>query len=384
MQSGESTAIAGLDAYLDAVSAGGPDAAILALVESDLAAADNGLRALDDTPHPDAAFIDRLEASLLRAAPPSLPSEAAVPRFTGVSNHPTRTQVLAPAPRRRLPGWPWAREQLATAALLVLTLVGSYLAFGAVRLDPERQQAPSIPLRDNERDILVEMPLSRDAIPDPFDLKVVRFRLEPDREAIVTADDWLGSPGTSVAYVLAGQLTLRAEAPFRIIRADAAPQEVPAETQEVSAETEVMLEIGDAAMFAFETTHTYANRGPEPVDFLQGNLIASRPRSAGSPPGLYDPGQDLASGGLTSLPASAIPATLPGPLVLRLERLDVESPEFFPPSSAQGRDGVQATLLEPAPPGAPSLDGQPQTAYILSLAPALSSPGAPGLNRAAP
>jgi hypothetical protein len=377
MQSGESTVIAGLDAYLDAVSAGGPDAAILALVESDLAAADSGLRALDDTPHPDAAFIDRLEASLLRAAPPSPPSEAAVPRFTGVSNHPTRTQVLAPAPRRRLPGWPWAREQLATAALLVLTLIGSYLAFSAVRLDSERQPAPSIPSRDNDREILVEMPLSRDAIPDPFDLQVVRFRLEPDREAIVTADDWLGAPGTSVAYVLAGQLTLHVETPSRIMRADAAPQEVPAET-------EVVLEIGDAAMVAFETTHTYANRGPEPVDFLQGNLIASRSKSAGPPPGLYGPGQDLASGGLTALPAAAIPATLPGPLVLRLERLNVESPELFPPSSAQGRDGVQATLLEPAPPGAPSLDGQPRTAYILSLAPALSSPGAPGLNRAAP
>jgi hypothetical protein len=137
-------------------------------------------------------------------------------------------------------------------------------------------------------------------------------------------------------------------------------------------------------MLPSESARTYANRGPQPLELLQGNVVASRLRQAGSPPGLHVVGRDLASGGLSSLPASVIPATLPGPLVLRLERLDVDSPELFPPSSAQGRNGVQATLLEPAAPGAPGLDGQPQTAYILTLAPALSSPGAPGLDQAAP
>jgi hypothetical protein len=216
---------------------------------------------------------------------------------------------------------------------------------------------------ERERALLVEMPLSRDAIPDSFDLTVLRFRLERDREVIVTADDWLGSPGTSVAYVLGGQLTLRVEAPFRIMRGDRSTPE------EVAAGTEVILGSGDTTMFPSESARTYANSGPESVELLQGSLIASRRSRADSPPRLHDVGRLLASGGLTSLPVSAIPATLPGPLMLRLERLDVASPELFPPSSTQGRDGVQATLLEPAPPGAPSLDGQP-------LAPALSSLGA--------
>jgi hypothetical protein len=363
MRSGESTAIAGLDAYLDGVSAGRLDAAILALVESDLVEADTGLRAMDDTPHPGAAFVDRLEESLLRTASLSAPAEPVVPRVTDVSDRPTRTQVLAHAPRGRLPGWPWAPGELATAALLVLTLVGSYLAFGAARPDQERQQAPSVPAPESGRVLLAEMPLSRDAIPDPFDLEVMRFRIEPDREAIITADRWAELPGASIAYVLAGQLTLRVEAPFRVTRAD-----TPA-PEEIAAGTEVVLGIGDTAMFPFEAARTYANPGPEPVELLQGNVMASGGWLHDLPSGFYT----LAGGDLSSLPASVIPAALPGPLVLRLERVAVESPELFPPSSVQGADGVQASLLEPSASGARTPDRQGEMAYVLTLAPAFAS-----------
>ena len=373
MRSRESTAMADFDAYLDGVNAGQPNAAIRALAPGDLGDVDSALRELDDTPFPEAIFVDCLEESLRRSAALSAPSEAMIPGLGAVSNGPVRSQVVAPRPEHRSPGWPWAREQLATAALLVLTLIGSYLAFGGFRPEPARQQAPSISSPEPQRTLLLEVPLSRDAIPDPFDLVVTLFRIEPEREAIITADRWVESPGTSVVYVLSGQLSLRVEAPYRVVRADAV-------FEEVEAGTEVVLGIGDAAMFSFESARTYANPGTERVEFLHGDVKGSDWWPPGWPAGL----RDLSYGGLTSLPASTIPATLPGPLVLRLESLVVASPELFPPSSAQGPDGLQASLLERAAPGDPTIDGQADTAYVLTLAPEFSSLGGPGLKSTSP
>src|SRR5215210_4265728 len=97
----------------------------------------------DDAPRPDLRFVTRLEEQLMVTSSTS----GAVAPVASTAPWTTWNGRAAPGPHL----WPgrseagsrrrWALAQLATAALLTLTLVGSFLAFGPGR--PVRQDEPA-------------------------------------------------------------------------------------------------------------------------------------------------------------------------------------------------------------------------------------------------
>ena len=100
------------------------------------------VRALHDrdaVPPPDPAFVARTREELV-AAVPTLAAPAGRERIVPngrleFRSFPAPLRIPPAAPRH----WPrWALAQLATAALLIVTLVGSFLAFGPTR--PGRQE----------------------------------------------------------------------------------------------------------------------------------------------------------------------------------------------------------------------------------------------------
>jgi hypothetical protein len=91
-----------------------------------------GLHALRDVPPPDPAYAMRLRERLMHATaiPMPLADPLTRPVPEGQSTPPTRPAILLPLPR---PRGRWAVAQLATAALLLLTLISSLLIFGLGR-----------------------------------------------------------------------------------------------------------------------------------------------------------------------------------------------------------------------------------------------------------
>jgi outer membrane protein assembly factor BamB len=126
-----------LNRYLDDLARGAPpppDA-----VESDLAATVDLLRRHDDAPAANPAFADRLLEDLMHAAgqtwqPGAAPigGRARSPNGAVPARPRTRPSLPMPSVRR---AWPLA--QLATAAMLVLTLAGVAIAFGLLRTQEE-------------------------------------------------------------------------------------------------------------------------------------------------------------------------------------------------------------------------------------------------------
>jgi DNA-binding beta-propeller fold protein YncE len=108
------------------------------------------LQRLGAQPRPDTAFADRLEADLTHAQErvvqrSALPLRESAP--IPVTNFPGRSPTSPSSPHRRdwrrSPRWAWG--QLATAALLLLTVVGSFLAFGPDRLGHQPQSPAMLP-----------------------------------------------------------------------------------------------------------------------------------------------------------------------------------------------------------------------------------------------
>jgi hypothetical protein len=133
-----------LGAYWDA-RGGEAEAARAAALDPELVETVETLHARDDAHLPDPRFLARLETTLLQ----TMVEAPGLPAF-GAPAAPITNGRVAPAPlpqispttgarswNRQLSGW------LATAALIALTLVGSFVAFGPAR--PGRQQhAPAI------------------------------------------------------------------------------------------------------------------------------------------------------------------------------------------------------------------------------------------------
>jgi hypothetical protein len=97
------------------------------------------LHALRDVPPPDPTYATRLRESLIYATSVSLPLADPLTRpvLTEQLKPPARRAILPPLPR---PRGRWAVAQLATAALLLLTLISSLLVFG-----PGRSWQPAMP-----------------------------------------------------------------------------------------------------------------------------------------------------------------------------------------------------------------------------------------------
>ena len=100
-------------------------------IDPDLVQTIQRLHALGDVPPPAPAYATRLRESLMHAT--ALPLPLGDPRARSSLNGrstPVARRAIRPWP---VPQRPWALSQLATAALLVLVLVSSFLAFGPGR-----------------------------------------------------------------------------------------------------------------------------------------------------------------------------------------------------------------------------------------------------------
>jgi hypothetical protein len=253
--------------------------------------------------------------------------------------------------------------QVATAALLVLTLLASIAVFAPRGDDQERHLAapgasPTAPAADGS-DLLFTTRLDRDTLAEQIEVDIARGRISPGGSAEVPAGDhWTEFPGMTVEYVLAGQLTLRSQAPMQLTRASADRAE------EIPADTEVVLGPGDAAVMAFDQPRTYVNGGDGPVELLQAKVAAA----GWNPPVALSGIQDMTGIESGHIPSAELPA---GPLALSLHQVTLGAGTPIPSEeNTRGPDGLVLStgLLEAPGMGTPTTaEAQLRRVYFLTL-----------------
>jgi hypothetical protein len=170
------------------------------------------LHALGDEPLPDPVYAARLRESLMHAIALPLPlaGPLARPSLNGRST-PVARPAIRPWP---VPQRPWALTQLATAALIVLVLVSSFIAFGPGRPDRNAEAPALIPAVSGtpatpgtvNTDTLIETEVA--ALPGGrLRVAVDRWTLQPSPSAVTLP----AHEGMVVLTVDVGQLTVTVE-----------------------------------------------------------------------------------------------------------------------------------------------------------------------------
>jgi hypothetical protein len=170
----------------------------------------------------------------------------------------------------------WALAQMATALLLVLTLLVSYVAFGPLPFGRQVERglempppaAPSAPpVAWDEESILLHDTI--DAIPDvAYWIGIGRTVLEPGVEFTRGKGEVRGD-GPLLLRVESGALTLTANGPMTVTRADAtSPSEIPTGA-------DVTLQPGDQGFTPAGVSTHWRNDGTTPVSVLQAGIMTS-------------------------------------------------------------------------------------------------------------
>lgn len=149
---------------------------------------------------------------------------------------------------------------LATAALVLLTLGASYVAFQRSHTGRESGQSVSMlaPGRPAE-ETLLDLAIPREMIPrgDAPGSGFIHYTLPPG-----TTTTW-DSPALRIEYVLAGGYTVRSQGPMQVVRAGGS-----VEPASIPTGTETTLGPGDAMIAPRETTSIYITSGSDPVELL--------------------------------------------------------------------------------------------------------------------
>jgi hypothetical protein len=190
--------------------------------------------------------------------------------FPVLLENPTSITTSSPAHRPRNPFGPWISTQLATAALLLLTLAVGYVAFGRSHLARTTHETQELPA-------LIASPAT--ATPGPNEGAIV---LQVTIASLPPLTSWAGierttlDPGASwtrgrkqdlgegpTAYVVeSGALTIQADGPTTLTRAGtAAPTPV-------AAGTDVTLQTGDRGFAPAGVISVWRNTGADPVRVL--------------------------------------------------------------------------------------------------------------------
>lgn len=93
----------------------------------------------------------------------------------------------------------------------------------------------------------------------PAELQLFRLRLEPGATFPFDPAD----PSTGMAFVEAGAVTINVASPMTVLRAAAAGNPFPEETEEIAAGTEFTLNLGDSAVFPPHVEGEARNDGSE-------------------------------------------------------------------------------------------------------------------------
>jgi hypothetical protein len=265
--------------------------------------------------------------------------------------------------RRRI-GWSGMATQVATAALVLLTLVASIAVFRSRGGDQEERHlvapvASPIATAADGSELLFTTRLDPDTLAEQIDVDIARGRISPGGSAeLVAGDHWTEFSGVAVEYVLAGQLTLRSQAPIQVTRAGAD------RVEEIPAGAETVLDPGDAAVMAFDQPRTYGNSGDGPVELLQAKVAAA----GWNPPVALSGIQDLTGIESGPFPSAELPA---GPLELSLRQVTLGAGTPIPSEeNTRSPDGlVLSTAMREAPGmGTPTVpETQLRRVYILTL-----------------
>jgi hypothetical protein len=317
------------------------------------------------------AAIERMASERRQEATVDQLGSLALPHSSFGRNGAAESVLHRTIEARRRAGWSGMAAQVATAALVLLTLVASIAVFASRGRDQEERHlvapvaSPTATAADGSQ-LLFTTLLDRDTLAEQIEVDIARGRISPGGSAEVATDDhWTEFPGVAVEYVLAGQLTLRSQAPMQLTRAAADRAE------EIPADSEVVLGPGDVAAIAFDQPRIYTNSGDEPVELLLAKVAAA----GWNPPVALSGIQDMTGIESGSFPSAELPT---GPLALSLRQVTLGAGTPIPSEkNTRGPDGlVLSTGLLEAPgmgtPGTP--EAQLRRVYILMLGSGAAAP----------
>ena len=254
------------------------------------------LQALGEQPRPDPVFSDRLEDELTRAMTSNL---ALMPSARTLANVPNgRLTLLSPPPplprlepsRRR-----WALAQLATAALVLLSLLGSFVVFrGPLRLMTHDEQPAVIPAIDASSTVpVVGTPMGERPASGMTDMILLqgtfteiprdaswagleRATLQPGATRALGKHENEGE-GPMIYRVESGKLVINADGPITITRAG----ETTSTT--IPPRTDVVLGVDDEGFTPSGVTSLWRNEGSIPAVVLDAAIttFGAGPNSGG-------------------------------------------------------------------------------------------------------
>lgn len=344
------------------------------------------LRARDDAPGADAAFAtqllaqleDRMDTMYLDMARLSDPAPAD-------ARPDARRRVSAPWLRFPLPhrssarrsAWPLA--QLASAALVVITLAFAYVALGPPRRggdDGRQANAPAVvavatPSPNAADETLAAISLPAGALSGDIVAGLNSYSVPVGSEGTW---DWTCCTGVRLDYIRAGELTITGVGPMQILRAEGAGN-----WEEAAPGTEIVLGAGDALLSRMEDRFESVNAGSAAVDLLDSVLFTGTP--------LDDPVPYMESGAeawqfqYQNLLLDPVPVA-EGPVTVRLRQVELAVEEVLPtPANAIVQLAVDldenAVLATAADFSRQNMSEAPLTVYALTLEAAAEGTPAP-------
>jgi len=345
------------------------------------------LHAQSDVPPLDPVYTKRLREDLMNqighagTVPHTL--FPAVPPASNGRAQPGSWQVSVPPETASRAQWRWGFAQLATAALLLLTLGLVYRALNPGR--PSNGQPvpfPDLVARSatpapggTAEEALVTITLPAAAVPrgEGIGGGLNHDTLFPGTQSTWTSLPDACCPELRLEYVLEGTYTVRAEGTVQILRSGSggAPETVPART-------EVILGPGDALVSSTETAFDGANTGTTPTELLFWILTDANYPTGPIPAGWIAHNTDVQD-------QLAVPA---GPATLRLRRVELAPDATLPTPPG-------ALLFAVMLPGTPQVGRLPDGSvinvnretvevYVVTLEPAGPGDGTPLAGTPAP
>jgi hypothetical protein len=270
---------------------------------------------------------------------------------------------------------------LATAALVLLTLGASYVAFQRSHTNGESGQPASIPAlvastppsASHPAQELLDLPIPNEMIPrgDAIGSGLGHETIPPG-----TTATW-DLPALHVEYVISGTVTVRSTRPSQVVRAGGG-----GEPESVQSGTEITLEPGDAMMAPRETTSDYTNPGPAPAEILTWSMHEGASFTISPPPGEWVS---------HDVDVSAQPPFPAGAGRLRLRRIELAPKEELapPPGTLQFAVTLPENAAGTPTPGSiehrisrsgaaiRNFGSQPTTVYVVTLEPAAAGTATP-------
>jgi len=239
------------------------------------------LHAVDTTPALSRQRRDRIWLGIMAAHTSSPRPFSVVPdvdtAFPVLLESSTSNSTSSPAHRSRTPFGHWISTQLATAALLLLTLAVGYVAFGRTHWDRTVRELPGVPAlvasstasapEANESEVVFQATVDR-LPPLASWAGIERTTLDPGASWTRGRNQDLGK-GPIMYLVESGSLTIRADGPTTVTRVGSNALAT------VDPGSEVTLQAGDRGFAPTGVTSQWSNHGKDPASVLDAGITTS-------------------------------------------------------------------------------------------------------------